>query len=96
MWAHPLRGKGNIIYSEDEFLKRYNTIKEDIDGLEAFYFFFGKKEYEFLEQFAINHQLIISAGSDFHGEHKQVKMSQLNKENDEIDSSRITILDRLL
>lgn len=96
VWAHPLRGEGNIIYSEEEFLKRYENIKENIDGIEAFYSLFGKQEYEFLEQFAINHKLSISAGSDFHGEHKLVRMAQLNKENDEIDFSRVTILNRLL
>lgn len=96
VWAHPLRGKCNIIFSEKEFLKRYEHIKEDIDGIEVFYSLFGKQEYEFLEQFAINHKLSISAGSDFHGEHKLVRMAQLNKENDEIDFSRVTILNRLL
>lgn len=96
IWAHPLRGKGNIIFSEEEFLKRYENIKEDVDGIEVFYSLFGKKEYTFLEQFANENGLLISAGSDFHGEHKSVLLAQLNKENERIDFSRITILSKLL
>ncbi len=96
VWAHPLRGKGNVIFSENEFLQRYEYVKNDIDGLEAFYSMFGKKEYEYLEMFAKNHNLLISAGSDFHGAHKMVEFGQLNKEKEAIDISRITILDNLL
>ena len=96
VWAHPLRGKGNIIFSQEEFLKRYENIKNDIDGMEIYYSLFRKKEYEFLENFSNANNLLITAGSDFHGKNKGVALGQLNKENEVIDASRITILDKLI
>ncbi|GAA0070584.1 PHP domain-containing protein [Clostridium sardiniense] len=57
--AHPILIKNSPL---EEFLKF------DLDGIEAVYFLNSKEDEEFLLSFAREHNLLVTAGSDCHGD----------------------------
>lgn len=62
--AHP----GNNVKEDDELLE--DIIALGIDGLEVYSSYHTKEQIEYYKQKAIQHNLVMSAGSDFHGKTK--------------------------
>ena len=64
-----------------------------IKGIECYYSRYSLKESEFLVNCANANNLLISGGSDYHGQNKNnIKIGQLNSENHKIDTKSLTIL----
>ena len=95
VWAHPLGGEGEEHLSEKDFLpKLEEMINFGIKGLECYYSRYNLQEVEFLVNCAKSNSLLISGGSDYHGNNKNsIKIGQLCVENKEIDSNCLSILD---
>ena len=96
VWAHPLGCEGEKHLSEEEFFEKFKIMKNfGIKGLECFYSRYSLKEIKFLTNFAKNNNLLISAGSDYHGLNKDVTIAKLNTENKNINIEDITLLKSL-
>lgn len=96
VWAHPLGGEGEKHISEDDFLSRFDIMKNvGIQGLECFYSRYSKTEIEFLVGIAKENGLVITGGSDYHGMNKDIPLGRLNTDDTPIDAEKLTILDRL-
>jgi len=96
IWAHPLGGEGEEHISEQAFLDKIEIMKKiGIQGLECYYSRYSKKEIDFLVQYAKKNDLLISAGSDYHGRNKTVKIGQLSLDDIEVNYNDITLLNKL-
>ena len=83
--AHPYQYKFNDTL---EFLNKiYN--ENNLDGIECFYTTFSKKQSEYLVNFAKERNLLISGGSDYHGDNKQQHDLGIGSGNLNIDKSII-------
>jgi 3',5'-nucleoside bisphosphate phosphatase len=60
--AHPM------LTQVDELIAGF--VRAGLDGLEAFYPRTGDKQFRFYENLALKHDLLLTGGSDAHGEHK--------------------------
>jgi predicted metal-dependent phosphoesterase TrpH len=77
--AHPsiLTDERQAISIEDQ-LKLFNyMLDQGIDGIEAFYTGYDQAQVDFYLKLAHKHQLLITAGSDFHSDGGRVKLGQL-------------------
>lgn len=96
VWAHPLGGEGEEHISEREFFTQLKTMqKGGIEGLECYYSRYNKDEAEMLTDYAEKNGLLISAGSDYHGLNKTVKLGCLCSEGIYPDINKITLLKNL-
>ncbi len=81
--AHP------FIYKFDdteEFLERiFSTVR--LDGVECYHTTFDKKQIDYLLNFSKEHNLLISGGSDYHGENKKMHDLGVGRGNLSIDKS---------
>lgn len=98
VWAHPLGGEGERHLTKEEFHTQLATLIDyGIQGLECYYSRYSQEEIAFLIKEAETHNLLISAGSDYHGSNKQnLELGQLNTENTKIDYQKITLLQKLI
>lgn len=95
VWAHPLGGEGEKHISEKALeADLVQMIKYGIKGLECYYSRYNNNEIELLKKHANKNNLLISGGSDYHGKNKSnIKIGQINAENEIIDSTELNILD---
>ena len=93
VWAHPLGGEGEKHLTEEEFLPKLKTlIACGIKGLECYYSRYTKKESSFLVKCALENNLCITGGSDYHGKNKDVALGTLNKDLIPIDFENLLLL----
>lgn len=79
--AHPFK----TFYQNEELLNQ--AIEAGIDGLEVYSNYHETCHNEYYEQFAFNHKLLVTCGSDFHGKNKPaIKMGEygLTKDGSEL------------
>lgn len=97
VWAHPLGGEGEKHFSKDEFLPKLDEMLSfGIKGLECYYSRYTITETEFLIDCAEKHGLLISGGSDYHGNNKNnIEIGRLNVENKFIDANSLSILAKI-
>lgn len=62
--AHPYAYK---MKNTEEFLEKLYDEHKDIDGIECYYYDFTKKQIDYIKTFSEKRNLMISGGSDFHG-----------------------------
>lgn len=75
--AHPF----NTFYKNDENLKI--LLDSGVDGIETYSNYHTPIQNEYYEQFAIDNHLLISCGSDFHGNKKpSIKMGEYGLQKD--------------
>jgi len=98
--AHPLcirAGGQPIILTPEELRKNVELLSVcGLNGLECFYSDYGSHEREIISSIAKDNGLLLSAGSDFHGKFKAVKLGELSKDNKKININEITILNNLI
>jgi hypothetical protein len=98
--AHPLcsrTGGRSIILTPEELRKNVELLSSlGLNGLECFYSDYGSHEREIISSIAKDNGLLLSAGSDFHGKFKAVKLGELSKDNKKININEITILNNLI
>ncbi len=92
VWAHPLGGEGERHFTEEEFLSKLKILIDcGIKGLECYYSRYSEKESAFLVKCAIENNLYITGGSDYHGTNKNVSLATLNKDLIPVDSSQLNL-----
>lgn len=97
VFAHPLGGEGDVHLTMGEISGRVSRLYGmGILGMECFYSRYTKEESELLCREAGSYGLLISAGSDYHGENKTVKLGSVCSEEYEPSLSDITVLGRLI
>lgn len=93
VWAHPLGGEGEKHLSEEEFIKQFDLLKGfGIRGLECFYSRYTHDEIDFLLKKADESNLFKSAGSDYHGNVKNIEIGTLSCDNSRVDDNMITVV----
>ena len=97
VWAHPLGGEGEFHLSEKDFIPKLKTMMEcGIQGLECYYSRYTKMEIEFLVKCAVENNLLITGGSDYHGTNKEnISLGKLNIDNSPVNAEKLTILKSL-
>ncbi len=90
VWAHPLGGEGDLHTSPEELLPV--LLDYGLMGLECYYSRYTDKEAAYLCTLAKKHKLLISGGSDYHGENKSVRLHELSAEGTTIQAEKLTLL----
>ena len=67
-----------------------------IQGIECYYSRYDFNEINMLKEVALEKNLLITGGSDYHGANKSIKIGQLNTLNKQIDKNELTLLNKLL
>lgn len=83
VWAHPLGGEGEKRLSRERFDAQLRLLMDcGIRGLECWYSRYELEEVQFLLEQANRYGLLISGGSDCHGENKRdLQLGRLNVPN---------------
>ncbi len=96
VYAHPLGGEREPRISVDELTERVSALKSmGLMGLECFYSRYSREDRELLISLACERGLLVSGGSDYHGENKTVALGSLSSDGSEYDASQITVIDHL-
>ncbi len=93
VWAHPLGGEGEAHTSPEEVLP--SLISYGLRGLECYYSRYTAEESAHLVSLAEKHTLLISGGSDYHGENKDVLLAQLSSDQTSVSSEKLSVLNVL-
>lgn len=98
VWAHPLGGEGEKRLTHEEFYRQLaELIKAGIQGLECFYSRYSQEDISFLLEEAKKHSLLISAGSDYHGDNKpNLHIGKLSEEDMEVAEDELSIYQYLI
>ena len=97
VYAHPLGGEREARISREEVRRRATILKSmGLMGLECLYSRYSREDTELLISLAEENGLLVSGGSDYHGENKTVVLGSLSSDSSVYDGSCVTVLDRLL
>jgi hypothetical protein len=92
VWAHSIHGLAEkpISYEKIEeivrFLKPYG-----LAGLECYYSLYNEQEINKLLQIAEKYDLFVTAGSDYHGANKTVKLAEISSDGSKVDPKNIKL-----
>ena len=93
VWAHPLGGERERRIGAEELLKCARILKSmGIRGLEAYYSRYTEADRQTVLEAARELGLLVSAGSDYHGENKTVELGRLGAEGKAVDAASVTVL----
>lgn len=97
VWAHPLGGEGEKRLTREEFQLQLDTlIAYGIHGMECYYSRYEQDDIDFLVNQAKKHHLLISGGSDYHGQNKpNLHIGKLNVEDMDVDNTALTLYNYL-
>lgn len=96
VYAHPLGGERERRIGEGELMRRAEILaRMGASGLEAFYSRYTAADRRRVLDVADALGLLVSAGSDYHGENKTVELGCLGTEGESVDIRHITLLRRL-
>jgi hypothetical protein len=77
--AHPVYGDGDQLILGDEMDNRIRRLKDfGLMGLEAFYSGFTARLTHQMLEYADKYDLLVTAGSDYHGKNKLVRIGDTN------------------
>lgn len=98
IWAHPLGGEGEKRQTREEFYRQLDElIKTGIQGLECYYSRYSQEDIEFLLEEAKKHNLLVSAGSDYHGDNKpNLHIGKLSEDDMDVDDTKLSLCCTLL
>ena len=93
VWAHPLGGEGEKRLTHEEFYRQLDElIHAGIQGLECYYSRYSQEDISFLLEEAKKHNLLISAGSDYHGDNKpNLHIGKLSEDDMEVNESNLSL-----
>lgn len=93
VYAHSIGGEREKRLTKEEVLKRIDAlVKVGLNGLECYYSRYSEDDEAMLVGIAEEKGLLISGGSDYHGENKTVKLGTLCSDEREISTDKITVL----
>ncbi len=97
VWAHPLGGEGEKRLTQAQFQDQLAYLRAcGIQGLECHYSRYTPQEAAWLMAQAAAHDLLISAGSDYHGSNKvNLHPGKLSSDSADVAPEQITLLDQL-
>ena len=97
VWAHPLGGEGEKRLTHEEFNRQLDElICSGIQGLECYYSRYSQEDIAFLLEEAKKHNLLVSAGSDYHGANKpNLHIGKLSEDDMDIDENELSICRKL-
>lgn len=84
--AHPYQYQ---IPNTEAFIDRIMALTK-LDGLECFYPTFSKEQMQYLKQYCEKYDLLMSGGSDYHGENRENHEMGIGRGNLEISKSIVT------
>ena len=97
VYAHPLGGEREPRITNEELYDRVDVLTSiGLKGLECLYSRYGKGDSDLLVSLAKEKGLLVSGGSDYHGENKTVRLGSLSADLDDPDLKKITVVDRLI
>ena len=80
--AHPIYGDGSQLLDDAELTRRITVLMQyGLKGLECYYSGFTPKEQKMMLTYADRFDLLVSAGSDYHGRNKMILPGDTNLEN---------------
>ena len=95
VWAHPMGEEGKRPLTVEEFRRMLEELLEvGVMGMECWYSRYPVERCEDLEKIAAARGLLISGGSDCHGERKNIPLGRLNAGGVPVDPARLTVLKR--
>ena len=90
IWAHPIYDIRRDVVSFEKVEDLIELLKPvGLDGIECFYSLYSKEEIDKLVAIAKKHKLLISCGSDYHGENKDVKLGSFSSDNIKVDEKGV-------
>ena len=93
VYAHPIGGEREKRLSLNELLPRVESlISLGLSGIECFYSRYSLSDEDMLLSIADSYGLLVSAGSDYHGENKTVKMGVLRCDEGDVDLDKISVI----
>ena len=96
VYAHSIGGEREKRLTESEVTQRIDAlIGIGLMGLECYYSRYSDSDEEMLVRIAEERGLLISGGSDYHGENKTVPLGALSADGRDIDAKRLTVLSAL-
>ena len=97
VWAHPLGGEGEKRLTHEEFYKQLDELmKVGIQGLECYYSRYSQEDIAFLLEETQKHNLLVSAGSDYHGDNKpNLHIGKLSEDDMDVAENELSILKNL-
>lgn len=96
VWAHPYGGYGKRDMDDEEFNKQLHILMDaGLQGLECYYSAFDQEQVEKLLATAQKHNLLVSGGSDYHGDRKNIQLGTLNAYGKIVTEEELTIVDAL-
>ena len=95
VYAHSIGGEREARLTRSEVQTRIDKlIGLGLMGLECYYSRYSESDEAMLVEIATSRGLLISGGSDYHGENKTVKLGVLRSDECEISTDSITVLSR--
>lgn len=92
VWAHPIYGVGDKPESFEDIFWLAEELKQfGLSGLECFYSLYNKEQIDKLLDIAENLGLLITAGSDYHGKNKPVKLAERTIDGSKVDELKIEV-----
>ena len=97
IWAHPLGGEGEKRLTHEEFYRQLDELmKAGIQGLECYYSRYSQEDITFLLEEAKRHALLVSAGSDYHGDNKpNLHIGKLSEDDMEVTEAELSLCRKL-
>lgn len=96
VWAHPLGGEGEPRLTKEEFSRQLAILTGfGIRGLECWYSRYDEADTAFLCAEAARNGLLVSGGSDCHGENKDIPVGMLNAYGRAVMNEDLSILSAL-
>ncbi len=97
VYAHPIGGEREERLSDTELFRRAEILHGmGVMGLEAYYSRYTAADRAPILAAAKELSMLVSGGSDYHGENKTVPLGLLDADGGAVDASEITVLNRLL
>ena len=97
VYAHPIGGEREKRLTREEVERRISALQMvGLRGIECYYSRYSESDVEMLLEIADSKGLLVSGGSDYHGENKTVKLGVLRSDECEILYERISVLSELL
>ncbi len=98
--AHGILGDGKLDLSESEISSRVSRLRsEGLMGLECYYSTYTREQHEIMRNLAHRENMLITAGSDYHGKNKAINLGDIGLvtiNNDEISQFFDAVSDKIL
>ena len=96
VYAHPIGGEREKRLEPRELLRRAEILHGmGVSGLEAYYSRYTAADRAPILCVASELSMLVSAGSDYHGENKTVPLGCLDADGAKIDTSAVTLLEKI-